>query len=187
LERKSRHRLSSQPSMTLSRLGHSRHRRRSSCPPISTSRLAPISARGYAQLRRWPVTCWRTLPAQRRSGPRQLARVARAHNSQLLARSPTNWSQANDAGTEFAPTCTADGGLAAVNCCADEVAGVLAYEYTFESRRPFYMYGSESSKSTLCRGRHHAQKGRGVGQGGAGIAALQQFSPSHVTRAPSRM
>jgi hypothetical protein len=34
LERKSRRRLSSRPSMTLSRLGHSRHRRRSSCPLV---------------------------------------------------------------------------------------------------------------------------------------------------------
>ena len=51
LERKSRHRLSSHPSMTLSRLGYSRHRRRSSCPPRTRQSQAP--ARDRSPPRTW--------------------------------------------------------------------------------------------------------------------------------------
>jgi hypothetical protein len=48
LERKSRHQLSSHPSMTLSRLGYNRHRRRSSCPP--RTRQSQAAARDRSRL-----------------------------------------------------------------------------------------------------------------------------------------
>jgi hypothetical protein len=80
LERKSRRRLRSHPSMTLSRLGCSRHRRRSSCPPAG----AEISGSGS-----------RSQPAGRRGDRRRGASAApRAAGSALCSAASTSSSHA---------------------------------------------------------------------------------------------
>jgi hypothetical protein len=83
LERKSRRRLSSHPSMTLSRLGYSRHRRRSSCPPRTRQSQAPardrsrLGAAAIAGVAPPQHLAWPARPCAR--PPRRAARMRARH------------------------------------------------------------------------------------------------------------